>query len=124
MKKLVYSPQYRRKLKELKQYLDLQYGTAVRKRILKMMTDRLHMLQQYENSGVSLQAVYGITNEYRYVFVAHHYIFYHITDGQIQIVSLYHEREDFIADLLGSKSTDEEEPGNGWNHRNRSSDGE
>ena len=44
MKNLVYSPHYKKKLSEIKEYLDIQFGEEIRKRILRQITNRLHML--------------------------------------------------------------------------------
>lgn len=104
MKRLVYSPQYRRKVAEIKKYLDMQFGTEVRKKTLRTITDRLHQLQRHEESGVSLKELYGIDSEYRYVFVAHNYVFYRIATDSIRILNIYNEREDFMLDLFGIDS--------------------
>ena len=59
------------------------------------------MLQEYEESGVSLKELYGINTDYRYVFVEHNYVFYQITSDSIRILNLYSEREDFMTSLFG-----------------------
>ena len=105
MKRLVYSPQYRRKVAEIKKYLDMQFGTEVRKKTLRTITDRLHQLQRHEESGVSLKKLYGIDSEYRYVFVAHNYVFYRIAFDSIRILNIY--REDFMLDIFGISSVDD-----------------
>lgn len=43
--KIVYSPEYRRKISELKKYLDIQFGVSVRKKVLRQITDRIHTLR-------------------------------------------------------------------------------
>ena len=108
MKKLVYSPQYKRKLTEIKKYLDIRFGTDVRKKVLRTLTDRLHQLQEYEESGVSLKGLYGLNTDYRYVFAAHNYVFYRITSDSIRIINIYDEREDFMLDMFGISSASEE----------------
>ena len=108
MKKLVYSPQYRRKILEIKKYLDIRFGADIRKKALRMITDRLHQLQKYEEIGVSLRDLYGINTDYRYVFVAHNYVFYYYDAEIVRIVNIYNEREDFMLDLFGISSVDEE----------------
>lgn len=107
MKKLVYSPQYRRKLSEIRKYLDLRFGIEVRKKALRTITDRLHQLQEYEESGISIRELYGINSDYYYIFVAHNYVFYRITADSIRILNIYNEREDFMLDLFGVSSIDE-----------------
>ena len=70
------------------------------------ITNRLHRLQEYEESGVSICNLYGIDTDYRYVFVAHNYVFYRITADSIRILNIYNEREDFMLDLFGVNSVD------------------
>ena len=108
MKKLVYSPEYKRKLLEIKKYLDIRFGTDIRKKTLRMITDRIRQLQKHEESGVSMKVLYGTNADYRYVFVAHNYVFYRIDAGYIRVVNIYHEREDFMRDLFGISSVDED----------------
>lgn len=106
MKKLVYSPQYKRRLTEIRKYLDAHFGVDVRKKVLRMITDRLHQIQMHEGSGVSLRELYGINTEYRYVFVAHNYVFYKIEADCVHILTIYSEREDFLLDVFGIRSID------------------
>ena len=107
MKKLIYSKKFKRKLVELKKYLDIQFGIDVRKKVLKTITDRLHQLQHHEESGVSIRDLYGINTDYRYVYVVHNYVFYRVANDGIRILCIYNEREDFMFDLFGIKSVDE-----------------
>ena len=108
MKKLVYSPQYKRRLTEIKKYLDAQFGVDIRKKALRTITDRLHQIQRYEGSGVSLRELYGINTEYKYVFVAHNYVFYKIEADCVHILTIFNEREDFLLDIFGISSTDQD----------------
>ena len=108
MKELVYSPRYRKKLIEIKKHIDLRFGQDVTKKVLRTVTDRLHQLEQFEESGVSIRDLYGIDTDYRYVFVAHNYVFYRVETKVIRIINIYNEREDFMKDLFGVSSIDEE----------------
>lgn len=108
MKKLVYSPQYKRRLTEIRKYLDAHFGVDVRKKALRTITDRLHQIQRHEGSGVSLKDLYGINTEYRYVFVAHNYVFYKIEADCVHILTIYNEREDFLLDIFGISSIDQD----------------
>ena len=80
MKKIVYSPHYKKKLGEIKKYLDISFGEKVRKEKLRIVTDRLHQLRfpEFEESGASLRDLYGLNTDYRYVFTEHNYVFYRI----------------------------------------------
>jgi len=108
LKKLVYSPDYKEKVKELKKYLDMQFGESVRKRVLKEITDRLHLLQQNEDSGVSVKAMFGVDTQYEVVFVSHQYVFYRVDADKIYIVNMYNEREDFMQKMFGIRTISRE----------------
>ena len=43
--------------------------------------------------------------KYRFLFVSKNYIFYRIEDEYIRIINLYHEKEDFMWQLLGIDTT-------------------
>lgn len=109
MKKLVYSLRYKKKLSEIKKYLDTRFGENIRKERLRKLTDQLHRLQfpEFEESGVSLRVLYGLDSDYRYIFTAHNYVFYRIENDCIRIVNIYNEREDFMLDLFGVSSSGE-----------------
>ena len=109
MKKIVYSPRYKKKLGEIKKYLDISFGEKVRKEKLRIVTDRLHQLRfpEFEESGASLRDLYGLNTDYRYVFTEHNYVFYRIEKDCIRIVNIYNEREDFMLDLFGLRTLDE-----------------
>ena len=109
MKKLVYSPRYRSRMIQLKQYLEEEFGPSTSRKVLRKITDRLHLLQQEAYSGVSLKELFGIDTEYRYVFVNHNYVFYRVEDDHIFIINIYNEREDFLFGLFGIRSVPEEE---------------
>lgn len=41
MKKLVYSPDYTEKMREIKKYLEMQFGAAVRKKVIREIGNRV-----------------------------------------------------------------------------------
>ena len=105
MKKLVYSPDYRERIKELKSYLNAQFGAETENKTIKEITERLHLLPSNEHLGVSVREMFGVDTDYRYVFVAHQYVFYRIGGEHIYIINIYHEREDFMQKLFGITKT-------------------
>lgn len=105
MKKIVYSPDYKEKLLELRRYLDFQFGADVRVRVLKELNTRIRMLQDHENSGISVREVYGIDCDYRCLYAVHNYVFYKADKKQIYIVNMYHEQEDFMKKMFGIETT-------------------
>ena len=108
MKRIFYSPKYRKKLIKLKKRVEIQFGQEISKKVLRSITDRIHQLGQFEELGVSVRELYGVDTDYRYVYVAHNYVFYRLVEDYIRIIDIYNEREDFMLSLLGISSIDEE----------------
>ena len=91
MKKVVYSPDAIEKIQKIERQVRAEYGDNTARKVKKAMYD-----------------LFGVTPDYRRLFVAHNYVFYLIEGETIQIVNLYHEKEDFMYKLFGVISTDEE----------------
>lgn len=105
MKKLIYSPDAREKLKQIKQYVTQKFGTDTANKVIKEMTKSFRDLQQFEDKGVSVESVLGIPCDYRMLYVRHNYVFYQIKADVIKITDIYNEKEDFMWKLFGIKST-------------------
>ena len=85
-----------------------EYGNQTAQKVKKTITARIRSLQTLEGQGVSMYDLYGVTPDYRRLYVAHNYVFYYIEGNVIQIVNLYNEKENFMYKLFGIRSTDEE----------------
>lgn len=109
MKKLIYSPDYREKMIRMRKYLDLEFGQDVRKKVFSEISHRIQLLKTQNYLGISLREMYGIDCEFYYIYVAHNLVFYEIGDNDIRIISIYHEREDYIIKFLGSRARLHEE---------------
>ena len=101
MKKLKYSPDYVEKMRELKKYLDFQFGGDVRKKVIKEIGSRVRSLRENEQIGISVREMYGVDTDCLCIFVAKNYVFYRIETDCIFVVNVYNEREDFMMDLFG-----------------------
>ncbi len=101
MKKLKYSPDYVEKMRELKKYLDFQFGGDVRKKVIKEIGSRVRSLRENEQIGISVREMYGVDTDCLCIFVAKTYVFYRIETDCIYVVNVYNEREDFMMDLFG-----------------------
>ena len=101
MKKLKYSPDYTEKMRELKKYLDFQFGGDVRKRVIKEIGSSVRSLRENEQIGISVREMYGVDTDCLCIFVAKNYVFYRIETDCIYVVNVYNEREDFMMDLFG-----------------------
>lgn len=58
-----------------------------------------------ENKGPSVENMFGIPTDYRYLYVSPNYIFYRIEGKYIRIINIYHEKEDFMRKLFGIDTT-------------------
>ena len=70
MKKLKYSPDYVEKMRELKKYLDFQFGGDVRKKVIKEIGSRVRSLRENEQIGISVREMYGVDTDCLCIFVA------------------------------------------------------
>ena len=108
MKELKYSPDAVEKLHTIKKEIAERYGENVACRVLKRMTQSFRYLQYFEKKGQSVEKIFGIISEYRFLYAEHNYAFYRITEDSILIVDIYNEREDFMWKLFGIKTTSAE----------------
>ena len=108
MKQLVYSPDYKEKVEELRKYLVFQFGEQTGKKILKELDDKIHMLQVYEKMGISVRDNYGVDCDYLCIYVVKNYVFYRVDADKIYIVDMYHERDDFMQKMFGIKTTSQD----------------
>ena len=108
MKKLVYSPNYTEKMREIKKYLEMQFGAAVRKKVIREIGTRVRSLREYEDIGISVREMYGVDTDCLCIFEEKNYVFYKVKPESIYVVNIYNEREDFMMDLFGIKTTTQE----------------
>jgi len=95
-------------LRELKKTISQQYGTDKAKAIIKTITGAIRNLVDYEMEGPAVSQMFDVVSDYRYLFVSGNYVFYRIEDKYIRIINLYHEKEDFVRQLLGIDTTPQE----------------
>lgn len=108
MKHLEYSQVARRKIKALRMRLTSEYGSAVSSKIIKQITTAARSLETFEAKGISISSIYGIECDYRYLYVAHNYLFYRIEDDKVIVAEIFDEREDFMYKLFGITTTSQE----------------
>ncbi len=108
MKKLKYSPEVAEKLKSIKCEVEDTYGKEIAKRVVGNMTKAFRRLQQFEQSGVSVERTIGFPCDYYMVYVEHNYAFYRITEDAVWIIDIFHEREDFMWGLFRVKTISQE----------------
>ena len=62
----------------------------------RFFTRAIRDLTVNEEIGPSVEEMFGMPCDYRYLFVARNYVFYRAEDDCIRIINIYHEREDFM----------------------------
>lgn len=108
MKRLKYSPDAAVKLRNIKRDVTINFGADVAKRVVSNMTRALRRLQQFERAGRSVEKTTGVPCDYLMIYVEHYYVFYRITEENIYIVDIFHEREDFMWKIFGIRTTSQE----------------
>lgn len=108
MKKIKYSPNSITKLQNIKKEIINQFGQETARRVIKKITMSIRNLQQYENTGQSVESITGIPCDHRVFYAQHNYIFYRVDNDTIWITDIYNEKEDFMWSLFGIKTTTQE----------------
>jgi plasmid stabilization system protein ParE len=108
LKKVEYSQIVRRKLKALRVRLTKEFGSEVSRKSIKQITDAIRGLANFEAKGISIEAIYGIECDYRYIYAGRNYLFYRIETNKIIIVEMFDDREDFMYKLFGITTTTQE----------------
>ncbi len=52
--------------------------------------------------------MYGIDCDYRYLYIAHNYLFYRIEENTVIVTEIFDEREDFMYKLFGITTTSQD----------------
>lgn len=108
MKKIKYTPDAADKLRSINRAILLQYGSKKAKEIIGSITGAIRGLVDNEQKGPSVEKIFGVTSDYRYIFVSRNYVFYSIESDCIRIINIYNEKEDFMWLLFGVDTTPQE----------------
>lgn len=108
MKQIRYTPDAADKLREINRSITLRYGSNKAKNIIKSITNAIKGLVENENKGPSVEKMFGVTTDYRYIFISKNYVFYRVESDYIKIVNIYNEKEDFMSALFGIDTTPQE----------------
>ncbi len=101
MKQVVYTPDAAEKLRSLNRVLLLQYGSQKAKEVIAKITSSIRGLVDNEQKGPSVEKMFDVSTDYRYIVIAKHYVFYRVESNYIRIINIYHEKEDFMWSLFG-----------------------
>lgn len=83
MKKLIYTSEYREKIINLRNDLDLKYGKEVRQKVFSEIDHRIQQLKAHHYLGISVREKYGVNCDYYYIYVAHNLVFYQVDESSI-----------------------------------------
>ena len=105
MRKIKYTPDAADRLRWINSIILMQYGSKTGKKIVGNITSAIRGLAEHAEKGPSVEAMFGIVSDYRYIVVERNYVFYRVEPDCIRIINLYHEREDFMWLLFGIDTT-------------------
>ena len=108
MKKKKYTPDAADKLRDINRAILLQYGSKRAKEIVGRIIGSINGLLDNEQKGPSVEEIFGIPSDYRYLYVSRNYVFYSIESESIKIINIYNEKEDFMWLLFGIDTTSQE----------------
>lgn len=108
MKKIKYTPDAADKLRDINKAILLKYGSKKAKEIVGSITNAVRGLIDNEQKGPSVERMFGVDSDYRYIYVARNYVFYSIESDCIKIINIYNEKEDFMWLLFGVDTTPQE----------------
>ena len=108
MKKIKYTPDAAEKLREINRSISLQYGRKKAKDIVGNITATIRGLAENENMGPSVEMIFGLDSDYRYLYISKNYVFYSVENDSIRIINIYNEKEDFMWLLFGVDTTSQE----------------
>lgn len=108
MKKIKYTPDAADKLRVMNRAILLQYGSKKAKEIVGSITNAIRGLVDNEQKGPSVESMFGMASDYRYIVVSRNYVFYSVESDCIRIINIYNEKEDFMWLLFGIETTSQE----------------
>lgn len=109
MPELEYSPIALQDLQHIRDYIIVNWGETVAKRILKKMTENIRRLEEYPLLGVDLGKIINVPTDYRYLYTERSYVFYHLEVDKIRVVRVLNEQQDYMSQLFGIKLEAEED---------------
>ena len=101
MKKIRYTPDAADKLRDINRTVSEQFGKEKAKSVIESITGAIRGLVDNEQKGPSVEGMFGIDSDYRYIYVSKNYVFYNIESDCIRITNIYNEKEDFMRLMFG-----------------------
>lgn len=112
MTKLLFAPQAKDDLMEIRTYITHESGdSVVAQKQAEMIFQKLRLLQEQPRMGTPLTAIIGLISDYRYIVCGSYYAFYKYNDETVFIIRILHCSRDYMRVLFGitDSQTDIEE---------------
>ncbi|MDY3819118.1 MAG: type II toxin-antitoxin system RelE/ParE family toxin [Lachnospiraceae bacterium] len=107
-KKVVYSEIALNKRKTIKKDIKDRYGKERADKFSKHISQTIAKLKQFPELGSSMRNKYGLDCDYYVLFIEHNYFIYRIMDERILILEIFNECEDFMRQMFGIVTTQQE----------------
>ena len=108
MKSIKYTPDAADKLRDIKGTITAKYGSKKAKEIVGEIMQAVRGLAINAEKGPSVEAMFGVPSDYRYIFVSKNYVFCDIEDDAVRVINIYNEKEDFMWLLFCVDTTSQE----------------
>ena len=105
MKKIQYTPDAADKLRAIKKYLTIVHGSTKAGIIIGKITKAIRGLVENENIGPSVESMFDVPYDYRYIVTQKNYVFYRVEEDVIRVINIYNEKEDFMSLMFGVDTT-------------------
>lgn len=100
MSSIEFTPQALKDLQLLYNYISMNWGEKVSKKIIQKITSEIRRLEEYPLLGVNFGKIIDEPTDYRFLFAEKNYIFYRLDLNRVQIVRILSEKRDYIQQLF------------------------
>lgn len=107
-KKIAYSAVALSKRKAIKRDVKAKHGQNVADRVSNHISQALAELKEFPEMGIPMREQYDLDCDYYMLFVEKNYFIYRILDDMIMILEIFNEKEDFMYQLFGIVTTNQE----------------
>ncbi|HCI63678.1 MAG TPA: type II toxin-antitoxin system mRNA interferase toxin, RelE/StbE family [Clostridiales bacterium] len=110
MAEILFSPEARKDLLEIGDYIALQLrNKPAAQGLLKRIQKETMTLRRFPESGTAIDFP-GLSVVYRYLVCGNYLIFYHLADNTVRIDRILYGRRDYLSILFGSELGENEKP--------------
>lgn len=95
-----FSPKALLDLKEIKEYISIEWNEGVSLQTINTIVDRTKNLAQFPLLGRNIQQDIELPSDYRYLVVDKHYIFYRVEKNKVTVVRILSQHQDYMKTLF------------------------